>query len=107
MGVAFLMRTSATASGRHCKARGTYSVVKLRSQQKVEGFRRPSFASIGHAPQVDECCLTCVIFNIQSPPDIRLLQAARQQIATSSVRSELGSGEDSVSGVTSARAHLA
>lgn len=34
------------------------------------------------------------------------LQAARQQIATSGVRSELDGGEDSVSGVTSARAHL-
>ena len=106
MGVAFSNATSATASGRHCKARESYTVVKLRSQQKVEGFRRPLFASIKHAPQVDERCLTCVIFNILYPPDIRLLQAARQQIATSGVRSELGGGEDSVSGVTSTRAHL-
>lgn len=47
-----------------------------------------------YVPQVDESCLTCVIFHIQ-------MQAARQQIASSGVRSELGSG-DFVSGVRNA-----
>ena len=83
MGVAFSNATSATASGRHCKARGTYSVVKLRSQQKVEGFRRPLFASIKHAPQVDERCLTCVIFNILYPPDIRACVDEKESVGSS------------------------
>ena len=43
------------------------------------------FRGFEHVPQVDEYCLTCVIFIYSK---CLRLQAARQQIATSGVRSE-------------------
>ena len=88
---------------RHCKARESYIVVKATgsAKKRLGGLGVRLFRGFEHVPQVDECCLTCVIFIYVCRLRLRVRRLRRLAYVA-----KLGGGEDSVSGVTSARAHL-